>query len=399
MPSNFNTLAIAWAVTLILLIGGIAALEMSYVPAVNETAETEDDSDDQGAEDGAEDGAENGAEDGHTDTDDHNGHTNDGGAATNAGDAQPQATAGNGDSSSGAPTPVTTTPRPNGPSAPNRPADRPRSAASGINPPIAELLEQSRHGALPRIASDGTRPADYYAGPSPVPASSERPRIAILVNEMGMQSRNTRRAINDLPAAVSLGFSPYSIATIDWPSEVRAKNHEFYLMLPMEPVNIAQNDPGPLGLLTDYSAAQNVDLLQSTLGQMQGYVGVVTHMGSRFTAASDSLRPVLIEIEKRGLIFVDGRSTPYTRAASMAQTLGMSVASNDRYVDNDVVEAEIIRQLGELETRARTLGAAMGLARPYPVSVRAVARWAEGLEARGFDLVPVSDIVGRQAIR
>ena len=261
-----------------------------------------------------------------------------------------------------------------------------------------ELLEEAPEGLLPRISRDGRMPAEVYAARGPS-AGDSRPRIALMISELGLRSRVTQRAIADLPAPVALAFSPYGSNLDDWGRRAREMGHEIFIMVPMEPVNYPRDDPGPLALLVEQTAQQNISLLRSSLAQMTGYAGVVNHMGSRFTAASDSLRPILEDIKKRGLMFVDSRASQYSRAARMADALSMAVAVNNRYVDNSISSEDIAAQLQQLENQARTAGAAMGIGRPYPVTLEAVKLWAAGLSERGFVLVPVTAIANRQPLQ
>jgi polysaccharide deacetylase 2 family uncharacterized protein YibQ len=54
---------------------------------------------------------------------------------------------------------------------------------------------------------------------------------------------------------------------------------------------------------------------------------------------------------------------------------------------------EIDARLSELEKLARTNGSAAATGFLLPVTIDRVANWAEGLEGRGFVLVPASAIV------
>lgn len=259
------------------------------------------------------------------------------------------------------------------------------------------LLEQSNQGPLPRVSRDGQRPLDAYAAPKPSRPDS-RPKIALVITELGMRARSTRRAIADLPSAVTFAFSPYASNLMDWGEQSRRTGHEVMLMIPMEPVNYPQSDPGPLALLTSRSARENINILKSSLGRLTGYVGVINHMGSRFTAASESLRPVLEELHRRGLMFVDSRASQYSLAASMARDLGMPASFSNRFIDISPNAGEIAKQLADLESRARVYDYAVGLGRPYPVTIDAVKVWAANLEDRGFVLVPISATANEQPL-
>ena len=72
------------------------------------------------------------------------------------------------------------------------------------------LLETTRHGQIPQTGSDGARPADVYSrAVIKAKGSPEAPKIAIIVNGLGVSSNGTAQALSKLPAAVTLGFAPY----------------------------------------------------------------------------------------------------------------------------------------------------------------------------------------------
>jgi uncharacterized protein len=72
------------------------------------------------------------------------------------------------------------------------------------------LSETSRHGPLPRVAPDGTRPADAYTRPTKtIPGKPNSPRVAIVVGGLGIGVSATNDAIAKLPGSVTLAFAPY----------------------------------------------------------------------------------------------------------------------------------------------------------------------------------------------
>jgi polysaccharide deacetylase 2 family uncharacterized protein YibQ len=257
-------------------------------------------------------------------------------------------------------------------------------------------MESSKFGPLPVIAPDGRRAFDVYSVPHI--RGTSRFRVALLITELGKRSRQTTRAIEMLPAEVGLAFSVYGTDLHDWGQRARADGHEVFLSVPMEPVNAQQNDPGPLTLLTSQSRTVRTNMLHTLLGKFSGYVGVVNHLGSRYTAAPESIRPVLDELKRRGLMFVDNRDSKFSRAATMAAGINMPWAINNGYLDDELDSAFIAEQLTKLEQRARAQGTALGIGRPYPVTYRTIQVWAEGLAAKGIELVPVTSIASQQLL-
>src|SRR5665811_2365347 len=168
--------------------------------------------------------------------------------------------------------------------------------SSGLAPkaPVDQrLLETTHHGAIPKIAPDGVRPFTLYAHPRKLPADkTDAPRIAIIVGGLGISATGTADALAKLPTPVTLGFAPYGAELDRLAERARAENHEVLLQTPMEPFDYPDNDPGPQTLLTSLTPDQNIDRLHWQMSRFQGYVGIVSYMGARFTASEQSLAPV-----------------------------------------------------------------------------------------------------------
>ena len=133
------------------------------------------------------------------------------------------------------------------------------------------------------------------------------------------------------------------------------------------------------------------------MGRFVGYVGVVNHLGGKFTADARALTPALGEIAARGLFYLDDGSSPRSLAREVAPTLGLASAAADAVVDADAAPAAIDAALTRLEALARARGAAIGVATALPSSLDRIARWSAGLEARGVELVPVSALTAAGA--
>ncbi|MCB2076867.1 MAG: divergent polysaccharide deacetylase family protein, partial [Novosphingobium sp.] len=120
-----------------------------------------------------------------------------------------------------------------------------------ISDPIAgaidgngDLIEQGRHGPLPKIAADGRKPVEVYARPAPDLAPGQA-RIALIVNGLGISAAGTEDAIRRLPADVTLAFAPYGRDLRRLSRIARTDGHELLLQVPLEPYDYPDNDPGP----------------------------------------------------------------------------------------------------------------------------------------------------------
>ena len=274
---------------------------------------------------------------------------------------------------------------------PATPEGTPRAAASE-----QRFAEPSRHGLLPKIAQDGTRPADAFArAVKALPGKPNAPRVAIVIGGLGIGAASTADALRKLPGSVTFAFAPYSNGLEQQVARAKGKGHELLLQVPMEPFDYPDNDPGPQTLLTSLDAGQNIDRLHWLMSRFQGYVGITNYMGGRFTASEQAMGPVLRDVAKRGLLYMDDLSSPRSLASQIAGANNLAFAKADLIIDQVPTPADIDRALGRLESAARARGMAVGVAGALPVSIDRIARWAKAAESRGVLLVPISAVVAK----
>lgn len=253
------------------------------------------------------------------------------------------------------------------------------------------ILEGTRHGRIPKVVAGGQRSIEAYASPlAAAQAALKGARIAIVVAGLGVSTAGTADALSRLPPTVTLGFVPYGANLNDLSMRARARGHEVLLQVPMEPFDYPDNDPGPQTLLTTLPTEKNLDRLHWQMSRMQGYVGVMNFMGARFTHVEKALGPVIEDIAKRGLLYVDDGSSARSRAEHIAAVQHMPFVKADEVLDAVATPAELDRALARLEATASKQGSAVGVASPLPVSIDRLVRWAKDAEARGVILVPVT---------
>jgi hypothetical protein len=274
------------------------------------------------------------------------------------------------------------------------PASSDAGAVGGAGSADPALIEVTRNGPIPRIGADGLRAAQAYA--KPVAAKPNTPQIAIVISGLGVSFSGTTDAINKLPGPITFAFLPYGNDLEKLTAKAQGLGHELLVEVPMEPFDYPDNDPGPQTLITSLSPEQNIDRLQWAMSRFQRYVGVANLMGARFTTSELSLLPIMREIGRRGLIYVDDASSPRSLASQIAGGNSLAFAKASLVLDSVPSASEIDRALVRLEGIARNNGIAVGFASGLPVTIERVARWAKTAESRGFALVPITAAVGRE---
>ncbi len=275
-------------------------------------------------------------------------------------------------------------------------------APAAVAEPAAPAPPPLRLVSLPVPASpetdDGAEPA-WQVNAVPVALTpDDRPMIAVVIDDLGLKRGATRQTVA-LPGPLSLSFLAYAE---DLPAQMtagRAAGHELLLHTPMEP--LGDQDPGPNALMAELPAAENLRRLAAALEAAPGIVGINNHMGSRFTASAEALRPVMAELQRRGLLFVDSRTTAQSLAQQVATRMGVPSVARDVFLDHDVEAGRpyVEARLAQVEAVARSHGMAVAIGHPHVDTLAALRVWLPQLAAKGFQLVPVSAVVRARMVR
>ncbi|QPC88510.1 divergent polysaccharide deacetylase family protein [Mesorhizobium sp. NBSH29] len=255
--------------------------------------------------------------------------------------------------------------------------------------PDKALIENTPAGPLPTRASDGRRPFDVYARPW---SGARGARVAIVIGGLAVSQTGTQQAVDKLPAEVTLAFASQGNSIGRWMQAARRKGHEIMMQVPLEPFDFPSVNPGRSTLTVDASPAENVENLHWTLARTTNYTGIMNYMGARFTTDPASMAPVMAELGKRGLMYLDDGTVARSAAAAEALRNGVPFAEGDTTIDAVRERGEILKKLDEVERTARAKGFAVGIGSAFDVTVDAVASWIAEAKKRGIEIVPISAV-------
>ena len=133
------------------------------------------------------------------------------------------------------------------------------------------------------------KPPAWRRNAVPVSVQAGQPRIAIVLDDLGLDRAASRRAI-DLPGPLTLAFLTYANDLERFAARARTAGHELLLHVPMEP--IGHDDPGPEVLQTGMDPHELRRRIEWGLARFSGFVGINNHMGSKFTASVDGMAEI-----------------------------------------------------------------------------------------------------------
>ena len=256
--------------------------------------------------------------------------------------------------------------------------------------PDRALIEQSEMGPLPIRSIDGRRPVDVYARPW---SGTRGARIAIVIGGLGLSQTGTQYAIRKLPGTVTLAFAPQGNSLDRWMRDARQSGHELLMQVPLEPYDYPNVNPGRNTLTVEASAAENLRSLHWALSRITNYVGIMNYMGARFVADENAMEPVMKDLARRGLLYLDDGTSARSVASQLALKDGVPFAGGDLTIDTSHDRGAILKKLDQLEATARAKGFAIGSGSAFEVTVDTVADWIGEAVKRGIEIVPVTALM------
>jgi polysaccharide deacetylase 2 family uncharacterized protein YibQ len=217
------------------------------------------------------------------------------------------------------------------------------------------------------------------------------PRVAIIIDDIGYDRLIAEKFLR-LDARLTFSVLPYSPFGKQIIDSARRKGIEIMLHLPMEPVEYPKIDPGKGALLTLMSPDQLISMLNKDLDCIPYVRGVNNHMGSKMTAESEKMNQIFSILKKRGLFFIDSRTTSDTLCRSSARLFKVPFAQRDIFIDHRTDYLFIRKQINGLIHTAMSRGKAVGIAHPHHETYKVFSEMLPELKKK-VKLVHASGIV------
>jgi uncharacterized protein len=270
---------------------------------------------------------------------------------------------------------------------PNRISPRMPSPKSASKRP-APIVKKPTYEIYPKEELPSEVPPITPVTPLP---EKPLPRVAIIIDDMGYD-RSMAEKFLDLDAVLTFSILPYSPFQKKIARAAQKKGLEILLHLPMEPREYPNVDPGPGTLLTTMTPDELIRQLEQDIDAVPFAKGVNNHMGSKLTAESSELYQVFSVLKKKGLFFIDSRTTAESVAKPSAHLFQIPFAQRDVFLDHSQDAEFIRRQIRQLIAIAIQNGQAVGIAHPHRITYNVLREMLPELK-ENVQLVPASSVV------
>ena len=220
------------------------------------------------------------------------------------------------------------------------------------------------------------------------------PRLAIVIDDLG-ESLAVARSVLALAPNITVAVIPYTAEARQVAAAAVEAGREVILHLPLEPDGRSAMQGGAGFLETGMSTSAIDRQLELDLRAVPYIVGVNGHMGSRFTSDTPSMEALLAALQRRGLFFLDSRTSPHSVARPIAARLGVPFVERSVFLDHDPDAAAVERQLASAVAIAQRHGVAIAIGHPRPATIAVLARRLPQVLRDGVRIVPASTLAVR----
>ncbi|MGG4414299.1 divergent polysaccharide deacetylase family protein [Brevibacillus agri] len=181
------------------------------------------------------------------------------------------------------------------------------------------------------------------------PPAQPKPKhlVAFVIDDFGNNMAGTEEMLN-LPVPLTVAVMPFMPSTKQDAELAHKKGHDVFVHMPMEPVKGKRSWLGPGAITTDLSDEEIRQRVEKAIDDVPHAIGMNNHMGSKVTADERIMRIIMSVVKKRGLIYLDSKTTDKSVAGKIAEEMGVPHAENRIFLDDVYSVPHITKQMEKI---------------------------------------------------
>lgn len=178
-----------------------------------------------------------------------------------------------------------------------------------------------------------------------IPPAINGAKLAFVIDDGGMSVANVKK-YTSLPFPITVAVLPGLPHTAECAALVRREGKELMLHQPMQAKNLGIN-PGPGAITPDMDGMGIQQVIEKNLGELgPGVKGFNNHEGSLITEDKLKMTFIIDLAMRKGLYFLDSRTTSQTQASQAALELDTHIIErNAPFLDNAVTRDEVLKEI------------------------------------------------------
>ncbi len=190
-------------------------------------------------------------------------------------------------------------------------------------------------------------------------------KICLVMDDGGYERERMERFLS-MGVPVTVAILPGGEFSRKVAREAKSKGSTVLLHMPMQAEGGIEDRSSSFMLRVGMTEKEIWRRLRRALAYVPGATGISNHMGSRFTRDSGGIRFVTSFLRKKGLYFLDSKTTVKSVIPFVCKETGVRFFERDVFLDNEKDREEIAAQFEKLKAVASERGYAIGILHPAP---------------------------------
>ncbi len=224
------------------------------------------------------------------------------------------------------------------------------------------------------------------------PIKKNTPKIAFIIDDVGYNNTdaNELKKLNIPITGSIIPSTPYANGE---GKKLYAFGLEMMLHIPMQAKDRNLLYPKDEFVILSSSIADIIAIIDNAIKIIPHAKGLNNHMGSLITSNKESISRVLTIAKKRGLFFVDSRTTTTTVASAISRSMGIKTAEKDIFIDHIKTYKHSMEQINKLIRIALYKGKGIAIGHPNPTTFQAIKDSINKIRSKGIEIVFVSKLL------
>lgn len=225
-------------------------------------------------------------------------------------------------------------------------------------------------------------------------ASKQRGEVVVIIDDIGGDLAMVKELLQ-IRAPIAFAVLPNVPHSREAAVMIHQARREVLLHLPMEPEDYPRRKPGAGAVFADMPLDEIRRRLKTDIEAVPHICGVNNHMGSFFMKDRTRLKVVFEELKKKGLFFIDSRTTPFSCARELAAEMKLTFAERKNFIDNDNKYAVTLARIMEAGRNSKVAEErkTIMIGHPYPATVEALRKAVPLLKKENIHIVAVKKLL------
>ncbi len=220
------------------------------------------------------------------------------------------------------------------------------------------------------------------------------PEIFLIIDDFGSYHNKLLQEFCLLDEEVNFSILPNELYYREVMEQAYQSGHDILIHMPMEPIDIKNNNPGEDAILVHYNAAKIKALVKEYIKRIPLAIAANNHMGSLATSQVDIMRPVLQILKQNDLIFIDSYTSANSVVSQVAKEEMMQTWQRDLFLDDqDLTDKVLTEKINSLINIAKRKDQVFVISHSHSkVKLEFVQKFIEQAKANGFRFSAISTL-------